>query len=72
METSDPGTNRSHEYTKTEMIHTNNTSSQTRDIVMSVTKALGVLTGLLTAALVVVTMGWIVSCVYWQRRHKQR
>ena len=34
--------------------------------------ALGVLTGLIAAALVVVTMGWIVSCVYWQRRNKQR
>ena len=34
--------------------------------------ALGALTGLLAAALVVVTMGWIVSCVYWQRRNKQR
>ena len=33
---------------------------------------LGVLTGLLAAALVVVTMGWIVSCVYWQRRNKLR
>ena len=33
---------------------------------------LGALTGLLTAALVIVTVGWIVSCVYWQRRDKQR
>ena len=33
--------------------------------------ALGVLTGLLTAALVIVTTGWIVSCVYWQRKSKQ-
>ena len=33
---------------------------------------LGALTGLLAAALVVVTMGWILSCVYWQRRNKQR
>ena len=33
---------------------------------------LGALTGLLAAALVVVTMGWIVSCVYWQRRIKLR
>ena len=39
---------------------------------MSVNKTLGVLTGLLAAALVAVTMGWIVSCVYWQRRNKQR
>ena len=35
-------------------------------------EALGVLTGLLAAALVVVTMGWILSCVYWYRRIKQR
>ena len=34
--------------------------------------AIGVLTGLLAAALVVVTMGWIVSCVYLRRRVKQR
>ena len=34
-------------------------------------KTLGVLTGLLTAALVVVAMGWIVSCVYLLRRFKQ-
>ena len=33
---------------------------------------LGALTGLLAAALVIVTMGWIVSCVYWQRKNKQR
>ena len=39
---------------------------------MSVNKTLGVLTGLLAAALVAVTMGWIVSCVYWQRRNKRR
>ena len=31
-----------------------------------------ILTGLLAAALMVVTMGWIVSCVYWQRRNKQK
>ena len=33
---------------------------------------LGALTGLLAAALVIVTVGWIVSCVYWQRKNKQR
>ena len=33
---------------------------------------LGALTGLLAAALVAVTMGWIVSCVSWKRRNKQR
>ena len=33
--------------------------------------ALGVLTGLLTAALVVVAIGWSVSCVYWYRKFKQ-
>ena len=38
---------------------------------LTTNKTLGALTGLLTAALVVVTMGWIVSCVYWQRRNKQ-
>ena len=36
------------------------------------TNALGTLTGLLATALVVVTMGWIVSCVYWQRKTTQR
>ena len=35
-------------------------------------KALGVLTGLLAAALVIVTMGWIVTCVYWYRKIKRR
>ena len=39
---------------------------------LTTNKTLGVLTGLLTAALVVVTMGWIVSCVYWQRRNETR
>ena len=39
---------------------------------MTTNKTLGVLTGLLAAALVVVTMGWIVSCVYWQRRNETR
>ena len=34
--------------------------------------ALGTTTGLLTAAVVIVTMGWIVSCVYWQRKVRQR
>ena len=38
----------------------------------STIETLGVLTGLLAAALVVVTVGWIVSCVYWQRRITQR
>ena len=38
---------------------------------MSITKTLGVLTGLLATALVVVTMGWIWSCVYWQGRMRQ-
>ena len=35
-------------------------------------ETLGALIGLLAAALVGVTMGWIVSCVYWQRRITQR
>ena len=35
-------------------------------------EALAVLTGLLAAVLVVVTMGWIVSCVYLRRRVRQR
>ena len=34
----------------------------------STTEALITVTGLLTAALVVVIMGWIVSCVYLQNR----
>ena len=39
---------------------------------LTTNKILGAMTGLLAAALVVVTMGWIVSCVLWQRRLKQR
>ena len=39
---------------------------------VNVNKTLGALTGLLAAALVVVTMGWIVSCVYLMRRIRQR
>ena len=35
-------------------------------------EALGTLLGLLAAVLVVVTIGWIVSCVYLMRRNKQR
>ena len=35
---------------------------------MSTTETLGVLTGLQATALVAVTVGWIVSCVYWQRK----
>ena len=46
--------------------------SNSSKIEMSSTKALGALTGLLAAALVVVTMGWIGSCVYLMRRIKQR
>ena len=41
-------------------------------IILCSIEALKVLTGLLAAALVIVTMGWIVSCVYWQRRVRQR
>ena len=33
-----------------------------------ITTGMGVLTGLLTAVLVIVTMGWFVSCVYWKKR----
>ena len=53
---------------------TNTTENQiaTEASVIHSNEALGALTGLLAAALVVVTMGWIVSCVYWQRRVKQR
>ena len=32
------------------------------------TEVLVTLTGLLAAALAIVTVGWILSCVYWQRR----
>ena len=39
---------------------------------MTANKTLGTLTGLLAAALVMVITGWIVSCVYWQRKNKQR
>ena len=47
-------------------------SSVTEVALKHTNKVLGVLTGLLAAALVVVTVGWIVSCVYWQRRITQR
>ncbi len=36
--------------------------------VMSTSGTLGALIGLLAAALVVVVTGWIVSCVYFQRK----
>ena len=36
------------------------------------TEALGALAGLLTAALVIITIGWVVSCVYLMRKIKQR
>ncbi len=42
-------------------------SSVTQSTVMSTSGTLGALIGLLTAALVVVVTGWIVSCVYFQR-----
>ena len=48
------------------------TLSQFLRELMSTNQTLGSLTGLLAAALVVVTIGWIVSCVYWQRRNKRR
>ena len=55
---------------------TDSTCPQTTPIsepaLKSISKTLGVLTGLLAAALVVVSVGWIVSCVYWQRRITQR
>ena len=53
---------------------TNTTENQiaTEASLICPNEALGTITGLLTAALVVVTMGWIVSCVYWQRRARQR
>ena len=53
---------------------TNTTENQiaTEASLIRSSEVLGALTGLLAAALVVVTMGWIVSCVYLQRRIKQR
>ncbi len=43
-------------------------SSITQSTVMSTSVILGALIGLLAAALVVVVTGWIVSCVYLQRK----
>ncbi len=43
-------------------------SSITQSTVMSTSGILGALIGLLAAALVVVVTGWIVSCVYLQRK----
>ncbi len=43
-------------------------SSITQSTVMSTSGTLGALIGLLAAALVVVVTGWIVSCVYFQRK----
>ena len=43
-------------------------SSITQSTVMSTSGTLGALIGLLAAALVVVVTGWIVSCVYLQRK----
>ena len=60
------------------MSHTSNTSNDPPEatsnisISMSSYKTWGALTGLLAAALVVVAMGWIVSCVYLVRRNRQR
>ena len=73
METFSLKANQSLEHTETEMIHSNGTNCQATDIVvMNVTKASGTLAGLLAAALVIVTIGWIVSCAYWPRKVKQR
>ena len=38
----------------------------------SITEALGALTGLLAATLVIITIGWVVSFVYLMRKIKQR
>ncbi len=43
-------------------------SSISQSTVMSTSGTLGALIGLLAAALVVVVTGWIVSCVYLQRK----
>ena len=43
-------------------------SSISQSTVMSTSVTLGALIGLLAAALVVVVTGWIVSCVYFQRK----
>ncbi len=43
-------------------------SSNTQSTVMSTSGTLGILIGLLAAALVVVVTGWIVSCVFFQRK----
>ncbi len=43
-------------------------SSISQSTVMSTSGTLGALIGLLAAALVVVVTGWIVSCVYFQRK----
>ena len=53
---------------------TNSTENQiaTEASLIRSSEVLVTITGLLAAALVVVTMGWIVSCVYWQRRVRQR
>ena len=50
----------------TEVLKRDSTNLMTSD------KILGALTGLLTAALLVVTMGWIASCVCLVRKFKQR
>ncbi len=51
-------------------IATSETSTSTSGTlpVMSTSGTLGALIGLLAAALVVVVAGWIVSCVYFQRK----
>ena len=65
----------------TEMTTTQETMSTTLSIGDNLNQAaikscnheiLGALIGLLAAALVGVTVGWIVSCVYWQRKITQR
>ena len=54
------------------MTNTTENQSATEASLICSNEALGVLTGLLAAALVVVTIGWIVSCIYLMRRARQR
>ena len=67
-ETSQPCDGATTEKTSQLNNETTTNSSITQSTVMSTSGTLGALIGLLAAALVVVVTGWIVSCVYFQRK----
>ncbi len=61
-------TNNRQQQTTTESDGATTESSISQSTFMSTSGTLGALIGLLAAALVVVVTGWIVSCVYFQKK----